>query len=139
MNPFDTAWAFLKMQTGHRRFFSKKEIQEIAEMNRHLASMSDDGPLDPDPSVNYPSQCRECFSEINNIVEGIPNHCSRCIHPFVDKRINDAMEIAGLFGDGKPFNLQDAMRQDKNEVNPFDGSASEVDFRTYEDRMRGLE
>tara|TARA_R110002012_G_scaffold108089_2_gene250502 strand:+ start:510 stop:929 length:420 start_codon:yes stop_codon:yes gene_type:complete len=139
MTAFERAWALMKMNTGHRRFFSKKEIQEIAEMNRHLASMNDDGPLDPDPSVNFPSQCKQCQNEINNIVEGIPNHCSRCIHPFVDERITDAMEMAGLFGDGKPFNLQDAMRQDKNQINPFEGSASEVDFRAYEERMRDFE
>jgi len=108
-------------------------------MNRNFASMSDDGPLDPDPSVNFPSQCKQCQNEINNIVEGIPNLCSRCIHPFVDKRITEAMEMAGLFGDGKPFNLQDAMRQDKNQINPFDGSATEVDFRAYEERMRDFE
>tara|TARA_R100000951_G_scaffold59127_1_gene49794 strand:+ start:6721 stop:7137 length:417 start_codon:yes stop_codon:yes gene_type:complete len=138
MTAFDTAWNLLKMSSGHFRFFSEKEKQGIAELNRHLVSMSGEE-LDPDPSVNFPSECSECFSEINNLVEGIPNHCSRCIHPFVDKRINDAMETQGLFGDGKPFNLEDAIRQDETLIDPFDGTASSIDFPEYERRMRDLE
>ena len=49
------------------------------------------------------------------------------------------METQGLFGDGKPFNLEDAIRQDETLIDPFDGTASSIDFPEYERRMRDLE
>lgn len=137
MTAFDTAWNIMKMSTGQVKYFSEEEKREIAEMNRMIANMNE--PLDPDPSVNFPSECSDCFYPINNILEGIPSKCSRCLHPHVNQRILDAQEIAGMFGDGKPFNLQDVLRQNETLVDPFDGIASRVDFRAYEDRMRDFE
>ena len=114
MTAFDQAWAIVK--SVYQRVFSDEERQQIANDNQQLLQFQE--PLDADPSVDWPSECGQCFSEINNMVEGIPKMCSRCIHPWVDKRIMDSMEASGLFGGGE--------------------TNVDVDFRSYQDKMGDL-
>ncbi len=130
MTAFDRAWDIVK--SVYHRLFSDEEIQRIANENQLLLQE----PLDPDPTVNFPSECERCFSDINNIVEGIPKLCSKSIHPWVDKRMSDSMEIEGFFGDGKPFDLNQAI-EDGSTVGPK--RTYGIDYEAYRDRMGHLE
>ena len=112
MTAFEKAWDIFK--SVYRRVFTNEELQGIANDNHHLLQE----PLDPDPSVDFPSQCKQCHAEINSLVEGIPNLCSRCIHPWVEERIMESMEISGLLGGGE--------------------ADSEVNFKNFRDSMGGM-
>lgn len=132
MTAFDRAWAIVK--SVYHRVFSDEERQQIANDNQLLLQFQE--PLDHDPSVNWPSECEQCFSEINNMVEGIPKMCSRCLHPWVNERVLDSMEIEGMFGDGKPFNLNQAI-EEGSMVGPK--RTYGVDYEAYKDRMSDFE
>ena len=114
MTAFDRACDIVK--SVYHRVFSDEELQQIANDNQQLLQFQE--PLDADPSVNWPSECQQCFTPINNMVEGIPNMCSRCIHPWVEKRLDDALEASGMFGAG----IVD----------------TEIDYRKYRDKMGDL-
>lgn len=134
VDAFRKAWNLIKSSLYHR-VLDEKEIRHVVEMNQQIQATL--GPMDADPSVNYPAECHQCHSQINNILEGLPKSdqgnsmCSRCIHPWVDERILDSMEIQGLFGDDQPFDLNQALEGNE--------TASALDFIAFRDAMGDME
>ena len=145
MTAFDRAWSIAKgrgnLTTLLDRMLPEESKKSIMRMNLSTAQANMD--YDEDPSVNFPRECTNCPSlhTIHNWLEGTPTSdgggiCSVCLDPSLQQRIDDAMEMEGMFGDGKPFDMDQAI-QDGQLVGP--NKTYGVDYGAYEDKMRDME
>ena len=87
--------------------------------------------------VNFPRECINCPSDtIHNWLEGTPTGdgggICRCLDPSLQQRIDDAMEMEGMFGDGKPVDMEQAI-QEGQLVGP--NKTYGIDYGAFEDRM----
>ena len=140
MTAFERAWAIFKGQgditSQLDRILSESERKGVAQMN-YDATRANPMVWDEDPSVMFPRECNGCPSlhTIHNWLEGMPTEeggkCSICLEPWIRERIADSMEMSGMFGDGTPFNLEEAIQG--NEI------ATGIDYGRYEERMRDFE